>query len=138
MLKRISVMCLLVLCICANVCNAETWQYIAKENNTKYYYDSDNIIHWKPTYIEEYNQTLVTISADIKEEETYSKIKKDMAFSLILVNGDVVDIKFQKKKIYLWNYKENKWVDTKEYNEKWYPAKGIIENIALHLYHTYY
>ena len=61
-----------------------------------------------------------------------------MAFSLILVNGDVVDIKFQKKKIYLWNYKENKWVDTKEYNEKWYPAKGIIENIALHLYHTYY
>lgn len=141
MIRRIGVMCLLVLYAFAGVCSAskeEKWEYITESNGTKYYYDSSYIGKWKPIYIAEINQTLVSIFCDIKEEESYSKVKKSMGFAITLVDNDIVDIKFNKKNVYLWNYNTNTWIDTKEHNENWYPAKGVMETIALHLYHTYY
>lgn len=141
MIRRIGVLCLLVLCVFASVCSAEKeekWEYITESNGIKYYYNSTYVGTWKPIYIAEINQTLVSVFCDIKEEDTYTKTKKAIGFAYTLVDNEIVDIKFNKKNIYLWNYNTNSWIDTKEYNEKWYPAKGVMETIALHLYHKYY
>ena len=138
MIKRILIGCLIILCSYSGTSNAETWQYITEYNDTKYYYDSDSVIYWSPTYIAEYNETLVSINADIKEEGKYTKFKNNESFSYILVNNDIVDIKFMKNKAYVWNYKENDWMNTGDKPSQWYNADGVMERVALHLYKTHY
>lgn len=93
MLKRISVMCLLVLCICVNVCNAEKepyWEEIGEYNEYEIYVDRNALSkNARLIYVNRYDMTMYYYSTTIFtwNNKTKQKIKYKFDLSVGVKNS---------------------------------------------------